>query len=82
MTWLRNRLRAWLGITALDARIQLLQNEVAGFKQMAAQVLAAQAEVNTRMHEVNEVREAIQDPKHRPVIAKTMRQYRALMEQD
>ncbi len=76
--WLRRN----LGIVALEARVQQLQNEVDGFKQMAGKVLSAQAEVNGQIQRLREVSAEICDPKLRPVVTQTMRQYRALMEKD
>lgn len=82
MEMTRTWLRRWLGISQTEARVVLLQNEVDGFRQMAAQVLAAQSEVNRRVKELNELKEEIRDPKRVPVVARSMRQFKALMEQD
>ena len=73
VNWLRNRLRAWLGIDAIEARA----NEAI---TIADASIAKRNELNTALQQVNEVRELLQDPKRVPIRTTRSAQFRALME--
>lgn len=47
-----------------------------------ADVSRKQFEIDQSIRELKELKQAIADPKHRPVVTRTMREYRALMEQE
>ena len=72
MNWLRDRLRAWLGITALE-NLRPYGDELKETRKL-------QAELRAMLQEVKEVREMLHDPKRIPIKTRTTQQYRALME--
>ena len=96
MNWLRSKLRAWLGINALElshrntasdvksvyVEINDLDRRIQAVEKIPtlADVSRKQFEIDTAIQELKELKQAIADPKHRPVVTRTMREYRALME--
>lgn len=84
MNWLRSKLRAWLGIEAYEGSIELLRERMDEIQKLPtlAEVSRKQFEIDLAIQELKELKQAIADPRHRPVVTRTMREYKALMEQD
>jgi hypothetical protein len=96
MSWLRARLRQWLGINRnfnqivtdcgridqLEERNRLAWERIVAIEQLHSEISKKRAHLDAVLIEVRQLRELLQDPKRTPVIAKTFHQYRALMEQE
>ncbi len=94
MNWLRNRLRAWLGIPAIELRLHslpgdviVLQRKVADLENPPnqptwADISRKQFEIENALREFKEVRDQMLDPKRVPIRTRNGSQMRQLMEQE
>ena len=75
-------LRHWLGISQIDARVALFDERIRNVEQQPtfADISRKQFEIENALREAKEIREGA--VKRAPVVARSMRQFKALMEQD
>ena len=72
---IRNRLRAWLGINALEFRVRELE-------ELRHDAVKKSNDLSTALAEMRQLREMVVDPKTIPVQTRNSRQFRALVEQE
>jgi hypothetical protein len=93
MNWLRARLRQWLGIDPylttcvsnihlVEERVSLAWERIVAMEVEHSALSKKQAEVNTLLQEVRQLREMLADPKRQPIPTRTTHQFRTLMESD
>ena len=83
MNWLRNRLRAWLGIPS-EQYLRDLQRRVEEIEKQPtfADISRKQFEIENALREFKEVRDQVLDPKRVPIRTTRSAQFRVLMEQE
>ncbi len=82
MSWLRNHLRAWLGISLAQERADLALKRIGELEKLVGSVISKSAELSSALQQVNEVREMIQDPKRQAIKTRSFQQFRNLVEQE
>ncbi len=98
MNWLRNRLRAWLGIESqgdiiyeqekclkiATERANMALTRIGELEKQPnfADISRKQFEIDAAIRELKEVRDQILDPKRVPIKTTRVGQYRQLMEQE
>lgn len=80
MEMIRTWLRAWLGINSQEKRIEDLENPAN--VTTLADVSRKQFEIDTAIRELKEIQAQIRDPRSAPILARTTRQFKQLMEQE
>jgi len=83
VNWLRNRLRAWLGIPS-EQYLRDLQRRVEEIEKQPtfADISRKQFEIENALREFKEVRDQVLDPKRVPIRTTRSAQFRVLMEQE
>jgi predicted nuclease with TOPRIM domain len=73
---------AYERIKLLEERNRLAWERIVALEQLHGDLVKKQNELNAIVLEVRQLREMLNDPKNKVIVAKTTHQFRALMEHD